>query len=144
MRKLAVGALTVLLAGGCSSITPLPIRTGELCFRCRRTILDTRLAAQAIGGGLASNFRTSGCLAKYLAAHPEEKNIVFVSDYAGGRMLPAESAVFVPTLDRNNGERDYIAFRHRTAANAEAMARKTSPITWADVLEQERKAQRGN
>jgi hypothetical protein len=52
--------------------------------------------------------------------------------------------VFVPTLNRDNGERDYIAFRDRTAADTEAAARKTSPVTWIDVLEQAKKDQRGN
>jgi hypothetical protein len=107
--------------------------------------METRLAAQTIGGGYASNFRTPGCLAKYLADHPDERNVVFVSDYAGAsKMLLAESAVFVPTLNRDNGERDYIAFKDRAAANAEATMRQTSLVTWADVLEQAKKDQRGN
>jgi hypothetical protein len=143
-RRLALSALTLVFTGACSSIAPLPIHTGELCFRCKRPIADTRLAAQTIGGGYASNFRTPGCLAKYLADHPTEKDVVFVSDYAGGKMLLAQSAVFVPTLNRDNGERDYIAFRDRAAANAEAMTRQTSPVAWADVLEQAQKDQRGN
>ncbi|MBI3401880.1 MAG: hypothetical protein HY048_10710 [Acidobacteria bacterium] len=143
-RRFALGALAMFLAGACSSVTPLPIRTGDACFRCKRPIADIRLAAQAIGGGLASNFRTAGCLAKYLADHPDEKNIVFVSDYAGGKMVLAESAVYVPTLNRDNGERDYMAFKDRAAANAEAVARQTSPVTWADVLAQAKKDQRGN
>ena len=59
-------------------------------------------------------------------------------------MLLAQSAVFVPTLDRDNGERDYIAFRDRAAANTEAMARQTSPVLWIDVLGQAKSDQRGN
>jgi hypothetical protein len=145
MRRITLGALTLVFTGACSSITPLPIRTGELCFRCKRPIADTRLAAQTIGGGYASNFRTPGCLAKYLADHPNEKNVLFVSDYAGAaKMVLAESAAFVPTLNRDNGERDYLAFKDRAAANAEAAARQTSPVTWTDVLEQAKKDQRGN
>jgi hypothetical protein len=144
LRRLTLGALAVFFAGACSSITPLPIHTGDSCFRCKRPIADTRLATQAIGGGLASSFRTPGCLAKYLADHPAEQNVVFVSDYTGGKMVRAESAVFVPTLNRDNGERDYIAFKDRTAANAEATARETSPVTWIDVLEQAKRDQRGN
>ena len=143
-RRIALSALAVFFAGACSSVTPLPIHAGDLCFRCRRPIVDTRLAAQTIGGGLASNFRTPGCLAKYLADHPAEVNIVFVTDYASGKMLLAQSAVFVPTLDRDNGERDYIAFRDHAAANTEAMARQTSPVLWIDVLGQAKSDQRGN
>jgi hypothetical protein len=141
---LALTALAMFFSGACSSITPLPIHTGDLCFRCKRPIAETRLAAQTIGGGLASNFRTPGCLAKYLADHPAERNVVFVSDYAGGKMMRAESAVFVPTLNRDNGERDYMAFKDRVAANAEATARQTTTVTWIDVLEQATKDQRGN
>jgi hypothetical protein len=144
VRRLALGALAMVFTAACSSITPLPIRTGEACFRCKRPIAETRLAAQTIGGGYASNFRTPGCLAKYLADHPDEKNTIFVTDYAGGKMLLAESAAFVPTLNRDNGERDYMAFKDRAAANAEAMTRQTSPVTWSDVLEQAKKDQRGN
>ncbi|OFW16923.1 MAG: hypothetical protein A3F69_05400 [Acidobacteria bacterium RIFCSPLOWO2_12_FULL_66_10] len=144
MRKLALGVFLILVAGACASVKPMPIRTGELCFRCRRPILETRLAAQTIGGGLASNFRAPGCLAKYLADHPGDHSTMFVTDFASGRMIQAEAAVYVPTVDRDNGERDYIAFSDRTTAQSEATARSTSLVSWDAVLEQARQAQRGN
>ena len=143
MRRLAVGALLILIAGACASVKPMPIRTGELCFRCRRPIIETRLAAQTVGGGLVSNFRAPGCLAKYLADHPEPST-VFVTDFASGKMVLAAAAVYVPTVDRNNGEQDYMAFSNRATAQSEATARSTSPVTWDVVLEQARQAQRGN
>jgi len=122
----------------------MPIRTGELCFRCRRPIIDTRLAAQTIGGGLASNFRAPGCLAKYLADHPADQSTAFVTDFASAKMIRAEAAVYVPIVNRDTGEGDYIAFSNRTTAQSEATARSTSLVSWDAVLEQARQAQRGN
>jgi hypothetical protein len=122
----------------------MPIQTGEFCFRCRRPISDMRLAAQTIGGGLASNFRAPGCLAKYLATHPDEQGTVFVTDFTSGRMVRAQAAVYVPTVNRDNGEHDFIAFSNRVAAQDEATARSTSFVTWDAVLAEARQAQRGN
>ena len=135
MKRLAGGVMWLVLLGACSSIAPVPIHNGELCFRCRRVIVDSRLAAQTIGGGLVSNFRTSGCLGKYLAEHPQDTSTVFVSDFQTGKLVPADTAYFVPTLDRNTGERDYIAFASRSVADAEAFSRKASWVRWATVVQ---------
>lgn len=144
MRKLALGAFLVLVVGACASVKPMPIRTGEGCFLCRRPILDRRLAAQMIGGRLATNFQAPGCLAAYLVEHPADQGPVFVTDFATGDMVEAPAAVYVPTVERYTGERDYIAFVDRTAAQTEAAARSTSPVAWDAVLEQARKARPGN
>lgn len=144
MRKLTLGTCLVLVLAACASIKPMPIRTGELCFRCRRPISDTRLAAQTIGGGLVSNFRAPGCMATYIAEHPGDQGAVFVTDFTSGRMVRAEGAVYVPTVNRDNGEHDFIAFSNRVAAQDEATSRSTSFVTWDAVLTQARQAPRGN
>jgi hypothetical protein len=132
MLMRAAGVALVLVMSACSSVTPVSLRGGEVCYRCRRLILDTRVAAQTVGT-MATNFKTAGCLAKYLAAHPEETNAVFVTDYESGELIGASSAVFVPTVDPNTGEHDFVAYRKGAQA---AAAKETSALAWADVLEQ--------
>jgi len=144
MSRVHIAVIGALLVSACSSVTPFPIRTGDVCFRCRRVISDERLGAETVGGGLASKFRAPGCLARYLADHPNDTSAVFVTDYTSGKFVSAENAFFVQTMDRNTGERDYIAYKDRAAAGAEAFSRRTSAVTWAAVLEQTKKDQRGN
>jgi len=144
MKKLSGGVVLALVVGACSSIAPVPIHSGEVCFRCRRVIVDTRIAAQAIDGGLVSNFRSAGCAAKYLVDHPNDTSAVFVTDYQTGKMFPAQRAFFVPTLNRDNGEKDYVAFVARSAADAEAFSRRTQWLTWSAVKAAEQAAERGN
>lgn len=142
MRKLTIGVWALMMCA-CSTVEPFPINSGEVCFRCRRVIVDTRLAAQSIGSTVRSNFRTSGCLAKYLADHPEDRSAPFVTDFATGRLVPANRAIFVPTLNRDTGEQDYVAYTDQAAANAEGATRHSTPVRWDVVLEQARRAARG-
>ena len=144
MKKLALAAVLFVAAGACSSVSPRPIRAGELCFRCKRVIVDTRVAAQTIDGGLASNFRSPGCVARYLAGHPSEQSVVFVTDYESSKLVPVASAVFVQTLNRDTGEVDFAAYTDQKAAAIEAAKRNTSPVAWAAVLDWGRSAERGN
>lgn len=144
MRKLTGGVLLLLALGACSSIAPVAINAGDVCYRCRRVITDTRLAAEGIDGTLVSKFRTSGCIAKYLAEHPNDKSAIFVTDYTSGKMVPAQGAFYVPTMNRDNGEKDYIAFGTRAAADAEAYSRKVQSVNWATVLDRARQDARGN
>lgn len=144
MWKLA-GAVTLALAfSACSSIVPVPVNAGDVCYRCRRVITETRLAAEGIDGTLVSKFRTSGCAAKYLADHPSDKSAIFVTDYPTGKLIPAQGAFFVPTLNRDNGEKDYIAFGSRAAADAEAYSRKGESLNWSTVRERAVQEARGN
>ncbi len=139
MRRLLLGAIAVSVAA-CSSIAPVKIESGEVCYRCRRAIVDTRLAAETVDGQVVWKFRSSGCVAKYLADHPKDTSVVFVTDYKSGKLVSPDRAQFVPTLNRDNGEVDYIAFTDRSAADAEAFSRGTKAIAWTDVLAQTRKA----
>ena len=143
MRRLLFGAIAMSVVA-CSSITPVKVQSGEVCYRCRRVISDTRMAAETIDGRVIWKFKSSGCVAKYLADHPQDRSVVFVTDYKTGNMVPPDSARFVRTISRDNGEVDYIAYRDRAAADAEAFSRGTKTLSWADVLSETRKAANGN
>jgi hypothetical protein len=121
----------------CGTITPVKVNAGEQCFRCRRPIIDERLAAETIDrNGFVSKFRAPGCLAKYIVTHPNETATVFVTDYATGRMIGPESAVFVPfLLDRNTGEREYRAFRVNADAQVPAGEAGSVPVDWKTVVD---------
>ena len=57
------------------------------------------MAAELLDGNrLASKFRAPGCLAKYLADHPEETGTIFVTDYVTGKWIRPEQAKFVPVV----------------------------------------------
>ena len=130
-------SLATLVMASCSSIVPIKVNAGDQCFRCRRIILDARSAGEVIDrNGFVSKFRAPGCMAKYLAAHPEETGAVFVTDYATGKFVAPESAPFVPVLvNRDTGERDYVAFRHAADADVAAGRANTVPYTWSAVME---------
>jgi hypothetical protein len=133
-------ALVAVATASCSSIAPVRVNAGEQCFRCRRSILDTRLAGETIDrNGFVSKFRAPGCMAKYIAAHPDETGTVFVTDYATGTMIGPKAAVFVPfVVDSNTGESDYRAYRQLADAEAAAVALKATPVNWTTVLDRAR------
>lgn len=129
------------LSGACSAAESIPIRSGTPCFRCGRPIEDVRLAAEVINEhNLPYMFRTPGCMAKYLIAHPEEKHrAVFVTDSTTGRLVRVESALFVrATINDRTNERDYVAFRQVPDAMAFANKQGGTPIDWPRVLSQTR------
>lgn len=129
----------VLVVSACASIQPSAVQAGDRCVRCRRPIGDLRLAAEMFDQLKAPYpFRTAGCLAKYVKAHPAEKlAAVFVTDYRTGKMLPADSAWFVPAaipqVDGKKAENDYFAFRSRSDAEALPGERKVL-LRWAQVV----------
>ena len=136
LRMLGVAALA-LAAASCTSFKPLPVQTGDVCFRCRRTIVEPKLAAEMIdSGGRAFKFRTAGCLATYLKQHPEETGTIFVTDYPTGRMLKASSATFVPTVlvDGFQKTREFVAFNRSADAQAAAQREGSTPVDWEGVL----------
>ncbi len=144
-RKLAGCLALATLVVACGSIAPVPIRSGDVCFRCRRVIQDERAAAEMIAGnGLVSPFRTSGCAAKYLVDHPEDRSTLYVTDYDTGKFITPQAAVFIQTVDRNTGAVDYLAYRQGPAADAAAMRWHSTPMKWADVLDKVRQENRGN
>jgi hypothetical protein len=142
MRRvyLMAPAVMAVALSSCSSITPVKVSAGDQCFRCRRAIMDERLAGETIDANrFVSKFRAPGCLAKYLAGHPNETGTVFVTDYATGKMISPDTALFVPiVLDRNTGEREYRAYRLRPDANVAAGGLGSVPIDWKTVLDKAR------
>ena len=137
--KKALWVAALVAVGACSSLKPLPIRAGDSCFRCRRTIEDVKRAAEMIDSSrMALPFRSAGCVAKYLIDHPEETpRAVFVTDYATGKLVSAQSALFVPVmLDDKTGERDYLAFASQQDATAFAHRHDTITVNWRGVMAQ--------
>jgi hypothetical protein len=132
--------LATLAVVSCTSVAPVKVSTGEQCFRCRRTIMDTRFAGETIDpNGFVSKFRAPGCMAKYLEAHPDERGTTFVTDYATGKMVNPDAALFVPVLiDPNSGEREYQAYLQKADAAAAAIREHTVPVAWSVVLEKAR------
>lgn len=133
--KLTGVALAALLAPACSSVAPVAINDGDQCFRCRRPIVERAMAAELMDGTFASKFRAPGCLAKYLASHPDETGTVFVTDYATGKWIRPARARFVPVLlNRDTGESDYHAFASQTDADAAAIEAHATPVDWDTVM----------
>ena len=134
-------ALSLLALLSCSSVAPVKVVTGEQCFRCRRPIVNDRLATETITGDSRSRFvakfRGPSCMAKYLVAHENEKPVVYVTDYATGRMIAPDAAFYVSeVVDRNTGEREFRAYRLQADAQSAAAQLQTTPIAWDAVLAQ--------
>jgi hypothetical protein len=74
-------------------------------------------------------------MATYLADHPNESPVVYVTDYTSGRMVRPSRVLFVSEItDRNTGERDYRAYLDEQEARAAAEELDTEPVTWDTVL----------
>jgi hypothetical protein len=142
MRRIAITSIAAgaLLGLSCSSIRPVAINPGDQCFRCRRPIVETAMATELLDGNrMATKFRAPGCMAKYLAAHPEENGTVLVTDYPTGKWIRPEHAMFVPVvMNRDTGESDYRAFFNKSDADAAAAALHSVPVDWTAVKEKAR------
>jgi hypothetical protein len=89
----AFGVLSVVILTSCSSVAPVKIAMGDQCFRCRRTILNERVATESIDtNGFVSKFRGPGCMAKYIVSHPDQKATLFVTDFTTGKMAAPDAA----------------------------------------------------
>jgi len=137
MKKLAAAgiAMGVLLVLSYGSVRPVAIQAGDQCFRCRRPIADRAMASELMDGNrLASKFRAPGCLAKYLADHPDETGVTFVTDFATGKWIRPEQAHFVRVVvNRDTGESDYRAFINPADAAAAALELHATPVDWKTV-----------
>jgi hypothetical protein len=142
MKKIATVGASILTFGvaSCSTIQPVRVNAGESCFRCQRTISDTRLAGERIAGFI-EKFRAPGCMAKYIVNNPGDRGPVYVTDFRTGTMLDANAAFFVPVVvDPQTGERDYRAYARKPEADAAALELKTSTVRWNAVLERARQS----
>lgn len=142
MRHAALWLTLAVALGACSSIRPIPVQAGDTCFRCRRPIADQKLAAEIVDrAGRVYKFRTAGCLAQYLNGQSVDLRAVFVTDYASGRLVNANRAMFVRAeVNPQTGERDDLAFTSVQNAVTLAKNNRTSPIDWQAVLVQTRAA----
>jgi hypothetical protein len=137
MRLVLVSVL-VLVTAACASVQPVPVKSGDTCYGCREVIADTRLAAELVdANGRAYVFSSPECLAKYMAAHPEERpKGLFVTDHQSGRMVHAEGAVYVRFVkDPNRGQLGYAAFKDASEAGAFAgLDKSATSFEWAELL----------
>jgi hypothetical protein len=137
MKVRAAIVTAALVMAGCSSLKPVPIAAGDVCFNCRRIINDPVMAAEVVEkSGLAFKFRTVGCMARYLKAHPENVGVVYVTDNSTKRLIKASTATFVPTVLVEGYKKtpDYIAFGTDKEAREAAAREKSEPRDWKAVL----------
>jgi len=139
VRTAGLGLLSLVMLS-CSSVAPIKVAAGDQCYRCRRSILNERVATETIDSNrFVSKFRGPGCMAKYLVAHSDQQPTIFVTDYSTGRMMAPQQAFYVQELvDRNTGETEYRAYRRQADAEAFAVEARTLPIAWDEVLERAR------
>ena len=136
-RLLVVG-LVGCVALACTTVRPAKINVGDQCFRCARSIADTRLAGEQIGA-FVEKFRAPGCMAKYVVRHPDDRGPIFVTDYITEKMIPPSEAFFVPlVLDPMTGESDYRAFASKADAATAAAQTRSEVVDWNTVLERAR------
>lgn len=129
-----VAAGLALLA--CSSLQPLPIRSGEICYGCRQVIGEPKLASEMIDtSGHAFKFDTVECLARYVNDHPNEQlDGVFVADYKTGRLMKAADATYVKAaVDPRTMKKNYVAFRSSQDAAAFAKEQNATTVDWQAV-----------
>jgi hypothetical protein len=120
---------------GVRPLLPDSIGAGEICYRCKRVIADARLAAETMDGNLPTKYRTVGCMATYVAAHPYSGSRHYVTDYASGALIDADRAYFVSALiNDTTGEHDYRAYLSRVSAQEVALVLGTDVIRWSAVI----------
>ena len=138
VRTLFLGLLPLVVLS-CSAIGPVKVNAGDQCFRCRRSIVEPRVAAEMIQGSMVTKYRGPGCLAKYLMAHQDETGRLVVTDFVTGKFIAPEKAAYVQVLlDRNTGETDYRAFAKTTDADAAAREANVTAVDWNTVLDKAR------
>jgi hypothetical protein len=132
-----VVALFLLVVLSCSSVTPVPIRPGDVCEGCRRTIDNVKIAAEIVPppGRLPLKFRTVSCMARYIHEHGTSDGATLVTDFETGRLIQARSAIFVKSeIDENTKALDYYAFGDVKAAVAFGKKTGGSASDWPSIL----------
>jgi len=138
MRSRTTLLMVGLTMAACTSVQPIRVAAGDVCTRCLKVISEPRTGAELIDTeGRAFKFRTAGCMAKYLKAHPaEQAGSLFVSDYATGRLVSVSAAKFVPTMMGEGYERklDYVGYYTAEGAADAARRANSTPVDWQRVL----------
>lgn len=115
---------------------PQTIGAGEVCYGCRHVITNARLAAEIMDRNLPTKYRTSGCMAEYVAGHPSAHSRYYVTDFVSGGLIEAEHAYFVEVVinDMTN-ERDYRAYYSHGMADIAAQVLNVKILRWDDLLD---------
>jgi len=138
MRAFSTVLVLSAMLTGCAPPKPVNVTLGEACERCRRPIVEERLAAEHIGdNGFAVKFRTIHCMSTWLSQHPTaQEDFLYVANYARGGWVRAERASFVRVVvNPNTMERDFIAFADPQLAAEAARENRSVVVGWNDVLE---------
>jgi hypothetical protein len=134
--RLVVILGVLVVWAGCSSVSPVAVRTGDICEGCKRPILNVKIAAEIVPpNGMALKFRTVSCMVRYLGRYPDGATTPFVTDYQSGRLIRPQSAVFVRSeIDDNTKELDYYAFSDVPSAVAFGKKSGGSATDWPSIL----------
>jgi copper chaperone NosL len=129
----------VLFAAACGDSGPRPLIAGEdACGFCRMAISDVRFGAEVrTATGRILTFDAVECLAGYVnaSANLEKPNGVWVADYEGGGMVPADSAHYVRggSLHSPMG-RQLTSFAPTTSPAALSARYGGEVLSWRQVL----------
>lgn len=124
---------------GCSSVTPVAIRAGDVCESCRQQIVNVKVAAEIVppAGHLPLKFKTVSCMARYLHEHGDTPGEVYVTDFETSRLIQARSATFVKSeIDPNTKALDYFAFGNVKAAVEFGKKNRGSATDWPSIRQQ--------
>ena len=84
---------------------------------------------------LPTKYKTTGCMAAYVANHPSDDSRYYVTDFVSGGLIEAERAFFVQVLmNDTTGERDYRAYYSHGMADIAAQILSVRVLRWDDVL----------
>ncbi|MCC6773217.1 MAG: nitrous oxide reductase accessory protein NosL [Gemmatimonadaceae bacterium] len=138
--QLVVLASVVLASAGCGGEKgPRPLVVGEdSCDFCKMAISDPRFGAEVrTTTGRLVTFDAVECVAGYVGAATDKSRIagIWVADYHGGAMVPADSALFVSggSLHSPMG-RQLTSFAPSISADSLATLYGGTVIRWAEVL----------
>ncbi len=114
---------------------PQTIGEGEVCYKCRKVITNDKLAAEIMDRNLPTKYKTTGCMAAYVALHPSDDSRYYVTDFVSGGLIEAERAFFVQVLiNDTTGERDYRAYYSRGMADIASQVLGVPILRWDDIL----------
>lgn len=138
---LTLSALTLGLALAACQRGPRPLVAGtDACEFCRMTVSDVRFGAELVSRtGRVHTFDAVECLASFHldAEARDDVRGVFVSDFESGRLLPADSALFLRGGSlRSPMGRSLAAFAPDIGGAAIVQRYGGTVIRWADVLEE--------